>query len=235
MKPYTLSTILLAASFAVAKEKISLQWAICDSSPQDVLPKLGLDPTTPPYKENPITYYDELPPVYISEGIMLRAKTNKGQPLSTVKVRFPELKSNVPEFVECGWDQYGDQRTYTCEKRCPRDPESPKIWCDEQLQFVGQYHDLDWSTLAAYGPFPDAKWKVHIGGYKAKFDDVVASDSLHLMEIEAQVPLAKANKAYKKITRHLKKRGVVLCDPQDGKTLRLFHAMGYTGNGRSEL
>lgn len=237
MKFYAPSVILLlvAPLAAVAKkEKVSLQWAICDPTPQDVLPKLGLKTTTPPYKENPITYYDELPPSYISRGLLFRTKTNKGQPLSTVKARFLEETTDIPDFVECGWDQYGDKAIYTCEKRCPLSSNSSSIWCDQQVQFAERYQELDWSALTPYGPYPNGKWKVHIEGYKTKFDDVAAG-SLHLMEIEAQVPLKKADDAFKKITRYLKKQGVILCEPQEGKTMRLFHAMGFIGDGREEL
>lgn len=227
--------LLLAAPFAVvAKEKISLQWAICDPTPQDVLPKLGLKATTPPYKENPITYYEELPPFYISKGLLFRTKTNKGRPLSTVKARFLEETTDIPDFVECGWDQYGDKATYSCEKRCPLSSNSSSIWCDQQVEFAERYQDLDWSALKPYGPYPNGKWKVRIEGYKTKFDDVAAG-SLHLMEIEAQVPLKKAEHAFKKITHYLEKQGVVLCEPQEGKTMRLFHAMGLSGHGREEL
>lgn len=226
------TALVLAAPFAAAKEKISLQWALCDKTPQDVLQKVGLG-TSLPYKENPITYYDEQPPVYTQEGLMFRTKTNKGQPLSTVKVRFDKETLDVPEFVECAWDRYGDKSTYTCEKRCPLDLNASSVWCDEQVDFAGQYKDIDWSGMTAYGSYQDAKWKLRLEGYKAKFDDV-ATGSLHLMEIEAKVPIKKADKAYKAITRSLNDRGVVLCEPQEGKTLRLFRDMGYIGE-RAEL
>lgn len=54
------------------------------------------------------------------------------------------------------------------------------------------------------------------------------------MEIEAKVPIKKADKAYSAITQSLKDRGVVLSEPQEGKTLRLFRDMGYIGE-RAEL
>lgn len=234
MKLHTLYTILLLATpFATAKEKISLQWALCDPNPQEVLQKLGLG-TSPPYKENPITYYDTQPPVYISENLMFRTKTNKGQPLSAVKARFDKETLDVPDFVECAWDRYGDEPTYTCEKRCPLDPTATTVWCDEQVRFAERYEDIDWSGLTAYGPYQNAKWKVRVEGYKAKFDDVAAG-SLHLMEIEAKVPRSKGDEAFEEITQSLRDRGVVLCDRQEGKTMRLFRAMGYFGDERSEL
>lgn len=237
MKPYTLPTVLLLAlSLALAEELASLQWAICDPSPQDTLAKLGLGVTTPPYKENPITYYDEQPPFHISSGLMFRTKTNKGQPLSTVKIRFQEETSNVPDFVECTWASYGDNRpTYTCEKRSPLNLTSPgQIWQREQVQFAQRYRQIDWAALRAYGPYSNAKWKVSIEGRKAKFDDVVAG-GLHLMEIEVKVPKAEADEAVEATTRYLRDRGVMLCERQEGKTMRLFRAMGYTGDEKKEL
>ncbi|KAF7589396.1 hypothetical protein BBP40_004339 [Aspergillus hancockii] len=226
MNLYILYTILsLAVPLVAAKEKTNLQWAICDRDPQSVLQKLGMG-NPGPYKENPITYYDEQPPVYISHGLMFRTKVNKGQPLSTVKARFHQETSDVPDGVECSWDRYGDKNTYTCEQRCPLRPDSSTVWCQDQVNFAERYQAINWAALHAFGPYPNAKWKLRIEGHKAKFDDVAAGD-LHLMEIEAKVPTAKADKAYQRITQYLHARGVVLCEQQVGKTLRLFRAMGY--------
>lgn len=227
--PRLLLSILLPSLFAYA-EKVSLQWAICDPNPQDTLTKLGLG-TPPPYKENPITYYDELPPVHIKHGLMFRTKTNKGVPLSTVKVQFPEVVHDVPSFVDCSWDHYAFNRpTFTCEKRCPLDG---NIWQEEQVEFAEQYGSVDWDALRPYGPYPNAKWKVRVAGYKAKFDDVVAGD-LHLMEIETKVHKKRVDDAIEEVTDYLNERGVVLCEPQEGKTKRLFREMGYL-NQREEL
>lgn len=231
--PTVYTALFLITTLATAKQKISLQWALCDPSPQSALPKLGLG-TSPPYKQNPITYYDTQTPTYISSSLMFRTKTNKGQHLSTVKAGFHDEKEtlDVPDFVECAWVRYGDERSYTCEKRCPLVDEST-IWCDEQVLFAGRYEDIDWDGMIGYGPYQNAKWKVRIEGYKTKFDDVVAG-SLHLMEIEAKVPIDKGDEAYDVITKFLRDRGVVLCDKQEGKTKRLFRAMGYIDE-RSEL
>ena len=218
---------LFGASLVLAKEKTSLQWAICEPSPGDALTKLGLPSTTPPYKENPITYYDEQPPVHIETGIMFRTKTNKGQPLSVVKVRFDQETSDVPGFVACGWGSYGQSpATYTCEKRCPLDSPPGETWRRKQMRFAERYTDINWDALHQYGPYQNPKWKIRIAGYKAKFDNVLA-EGLHLMEIEASVPLAEADEAVERITRYLEQRGIELCDAQEGKTMRLFRSLGY--------
>ncbi|KAJ5872304.1 uncharacterized protein N7529_004657 [Penicillium soppii] len=232
MKPQTfLFNVLLISPFSYAKQKISLQWAICDLSPQDTLAKLGHN-ALPSYKENPITYYDEYPPIHINSGLMFRTKTNKGQPLSTVKVRFPGAVTDLPDFVDCSWNQYGNNSpSFTCEKRCALDS---TIWQEEQVRFAERYETIDWDALHAYGPYPNAKWKVRIKGYKTKFDDVVVGD-LHLMEIEVKVLREEAHGALQTITKHLKKRNVVLCEPQQGKTMRLFRAMGYLDYKNEEL
>jgi hypothetical protein len=232
MKPQTfLFNVLLISPIAYAEGKISLQWAICDSSPQDTLAKLRLG-AAPPYKENPITYYDEHPPIHISSGVMFRTKTNKGQPVSTVKVRFPGAVPDVPEFVDCSWGQYGiNPPSFACEKRCPLDS---KVWQDEQVQFAEQYETVDWDALRAYGPYQNAKWKVRVEGYKAKLDNVVVG-GLHLMEVEVKVRWEESHDALQAITQYLSERGVVLCEPQEGKTMRLFRAMGYFSDGNEEL
>ncbi|KAJ5301249.1 hypothetical protein PENANT_c023G07812 [Penicillium antarcticum] len=232
MKPQAFFfNVLLTSPFTYAKEKISLQWAICEPSPQDTLAKLGRN-ASPPYKENPITYYDEYPPIHISSGLMFRTKTNKGQQFSTVKVRFPRAVTGIPDFVDCSWNQYGaNSPSFTCEKRCPLDS---TVWHEEQVQFAERYQAVDWDALRAYGPYQNAKWKVRIEGYKTKFDDVVAGD-LHLMEVEVQVPREDAHGALQAITQYLKNRKVSLCEPQEGKTMRLFRAMGYIADENEEL
>ncbi|KAJ1709894.1 hypothetical protein NYO67_7950 [Aspergillus flavus] len=231
MKSYLYHAVLLLTAPLVTAKKTNLQWAICDSDPQTVLQKLGLG-TPEPYKENPITYYDTSPPVYISDGLMFRTKTSKGEDISTVKVRLQQESSDVPDSAECVWDRYGESPTYTCEKRCPL--RESTIWCDQQIELAEHYEKVNWEELTNYGPYPNAKWKIRIEGYKAKFDDVAAG-SLHLMEIEAKVPKEKADKAYEEVTQHLESLGIVLCDPQEGKTARLFRAMGYTKDERDDL
>ncbi|KAE8157122.1 hypothetical protein BDV40DRAFT_59643 [Aspergillus tamarii] len=231
MKSSIYYAVLLLAAPLVTAKKANLQWAICDPDPQTVLQKLGLG-TPDPYKENPITYYDTNPPVYASDGLMFRTKTSKGENISTVKVRFQQETSDVPDLAECVWDRYGENPTYTCEKRCPL--QEPNIWCDQQIELAEHYEEVNWEELINYGPYPNAKWKVRIKGYKAKFDDVAAG-SLHLMEIEAKVPKRKADKAYKEMTEYLKSHGIVLCGVQEGKTARLFRAMGYAVDERGDL
>jgi hypothetical protein len=113
-----LAVVLLAAPSARAKDHINLQWSICDLNPQNVPQKLGED-ITDPYKQNPIIYYDTRPPVYTFQGLMFRTKTNKGQEISRVKVRFRRASLNVPDSFSCAWDRYGDKISYTCEKRYP--------------------------------------------------------------------------------------------------------------------
>ncbi|KAE8382470.1 hypothetical protein BDV26DRAFT_253530 [Aspergillus bertholletiae] len=224
------AVLFLAVPFVCA-EKTNLQWAICDADPAAVLHKLGLGARNP-YKENPITYYDTNPPVYLSDGLMFRTKISKGENISTVKIRFPHETSNVPGSAKCVWDRYGETLTYTCEQRCPLHPST--IWCNQQIQFAEHYENVNWEELTAFGPYQNAKWKVRIEGYKAKFDDVSAGP-LHLMEVEAKVPRSKADKAYEAVTRHLKRHGIVLCDPQEGKTARLFRAMGYAEGRQYDL
>jgi len=225
IKLYALLAVLqlVVPSQAKTKDEIHLQWAICDPSPQVVLEKFGKAGRNP-RKQNMITYYDMNPPVHTQQGLGLRTKTSKGQEISCVKSRFTEEKSDIPDTVDCVWDRYGNDTFYTCEKRSPLDATSP--WSDEQMQFANQYQNIEWEDITAFGPYLNTKWKLKIEGHKAVFDDV-ATRSLHIMEIEVKVSKSEGDDVYQTITENLKKRGVTLCDRQEGKTLRLFRAMGF--------
>ncbi|KAF4976697.1 hypothetical protein FZEAL_6677 [Fusarium zealandicum] len=214
-------------SFAGKHEEIHVQWSICDRDAATVLRKLG-EKVRDPYKNNPIVYFDTYPPTHAQQGVMFRKKVNKGEPFSLIKVRFNDKPEKAPGDRDCVWDRYGINTFYTCGERYSLSGKgkASQIWSDDQVEFAEQYDDIDWDGLVPYGPYPDGKWKLKLLGHKGKLDDVVAG-KLHLMEIE--VPLRKDGHeaVFRKMTDYLVERGVVLCDPQAPKTLRLFHEMGY--------
>lgn len=219
---------LFFISFSLSKkEKVSLQWSICDSNPHIVLQKLGKVISNPD-KLDPITYYDTNPPVYTPQGLMFRTKTRAGKEISLVKNRFIKEPPNVSNAV-CLWDRYGNRTNYVCKVQSFVN--GTKIWSDKQVRFAEHFWNrIFWNKLVAFGPYLNPKWKhLKVKGYKAVFDDVIVR-SLHLMELEVKVPKYKGDVAYWKITKYLKKCGVVLCDHQESKTMRLFHAMDYHPN-----
>ncbi|KAF4459300.1 hypothetical protein FALBO_13938 [Fusarium albosuccineum] len=217
----------IQSSSSSSGEEIHLQWSLCDRDAHAVLEKLG-EQVGDPYKSNPITYFDTMPPTHAQQDVMFRTKVNKGEPFSVIKVRFREQPPFTPPAASCVWDRYGSDVFYTCGERFSLTGKSVNIWSDEQIRFAEKYDDIDWDGLAPYGPFPDGKWKAEILGRKAKLDDVVAG-KLHLMEIEMSVPKDGSESVHREITEYLVERGVVLCDPQAPKTLRLFREMGYLG------
>jgi hypothetical protein len=227
MKPCSLVALALFfnPSFCLTNDKnIHLQWTLCDQDAETVLEKLG-EEVRAPYKRNPITYFDTMPPTHAQQGVMFRTKVNKGDPFSVIKVRFAEKPARLPPNAECVWDRYGDYVPYTCGARYLLSDKTKEIWSEDQVRFAEKYDDIDWDGLIPYGPFPDGKWKIKILGHKAKLDDVVAG-KLHLMEIELSTPRIGSREVYNKVTAYLEEHGVMLCDPQQSKTLRLFRDRG---------
>jgi len=148
------------------------------------------------------------------------------------KSEFDEENENVPLDADCGWDEYGNSTYFTCGMISPLDEgveDIEDIWSDDQVAFAERYQEVGWDGLVPYGPFLNPKWKLHIEGYKAVFDDVIAEaagSTLHLMEIEVEVKKSKGEKVHKKIEEYLRGRGVTICEPlQLPKTLRLFSAL----------
>ncbi|RGP59483.1 hypothetical protein FLONG3_11177 [Fusarium longipes] len=227
MKYYSLATLalILAPSFCLSRdESIHLQWSLCDRDADAVLEKLG-EEVRAPYKRNPITYFDTMPPTHAQQGVMFRTKVNKGDPYSVIKVRFDEKPAHLPLGADCVWDRYGDHIPYTCGSRYLLSDKTKGIWSKDQIRFAEKYDDIDWDGLVPYGPFLDGKWKLRILGHKAKLDDVVAG-KMHLMEIELSTPRIGSEEVYEMVTAYLEKHGVLLCDPQQPKTLRLFRDQG---------
>ncbi|ERF72739.1 hypothetical protein EPUS_04792 [Endocarpon pusillum Z07020] len=221
--------LILAVSLTPAEvsDEIHLQWSICDPNPQVVLQKLGEDVRSGPKKQSPITYFDTNPPVYLQQGRMFRTKTSHNEDLSLVKVRFAEKTSDIPDTVNCVWDRYGDQTFFTCEKRSSLDgDDGMSLWNEEQVRFAERYGDIVWEELVAFGPFLNAKWKLHLEGFRAVFDDVVVK-SHHLMEIEIRVSTFEGDGVYHVVTKYLREHGLELCDDQESKTFRLFQVLGY--------
>ena len=207
--------------FAFGDSKIDLQFSICDSSPEAVLQKL--DQAKAKTKESPITYYDSPLPQYLQDGVSLRTKTKKNANISSVKIRF-DREVQIPE-ANCEWDLYGTQEKYTCEVTASvHHPKHP--WSKEQKLFLSRYYqESDLSSLQAFGPYRDRKWKLEHKGEKISFDSVDTDEAGPIMEISQKVPYSQKEETYAKFQHWLRKHGVVLCDRQEPKTARLFRAL----------
>ena len=223
MKKAICFLLVLAPAMSFADQTVNLQWSICDSSPEAVLQKMGASDTSKS-KTEVITYYDTQPPVFDSQGISFRTKgTNQD---SVVKVRFDQEPANTPAGADCLWERYGNQEKYVCEidQDLPGNQSSP--WSADQLNFVDQYKRVDPATLIAFGPYDNPKWKVKLGsGLKGTFD-TVETPGQHLMELEIKLDKSEDDSTYDQVTSVLNSAGVILCPVQEGKTTRLFKAMG---------
>lgn len=206
---------------AMADDTVNLQWSICDSSPQVVLQKFGSSKTSSD-KEEVITYYDTNPPTFDPRGIAFRTKSSDQS--SLIKIHFDQVPSNVPASANCLWERYGNQEKYVCEIDNDLSGSSP--WSADQLSFVGQYQAVNTSALVAFGPYNNPKWKIKFGGgLKGTFDTVEAQQQ-HIMELEIKTDKADDDDTYDQVTAILNQAGIVLCPVQEGKTTRLFKAMG---------
>lgn len=232
LSSFELLIIFVLAAFTLSDDTIDIQWAICDEDAETVLQKLGEDGKEP-YKAYNITYYDTSPPIYTALGLGFRMKVKKhgrqAYRVSMIKARFDEESENVPLEADCVWDQYGQSTYFTCGMPCPLDDETEDIWSNSQIAFAERYQEMDWASLVPYGPFLNPKWKLHIQGYKAVFDDVmaeIAGSPLHLMEVEVEAESSIGDEVHEKIDKYLRGRGVKICEPlQLPKTLRLFAAL----------
>ena len=228
----SIAFLALIIPSTLAKQKVDLQWAICDKDAETVLRKLG-EAGVPPHKANNITYYDINPPVYTAVGLGFRTKVRKHHPISLIKARFGEENEDVPIEADCVWDQYGNATFFTCGLPSPLNDQAEERWSADQVAFAERYQDVDWNGLVPYGPFLNPKWKLRMEGHKAVFDDVrvpTAGSMLHIMEVEVKVKRSKSKKVHKAITKYLEDHGVVICKPvQLPKTLRLFKAL-YDGS-----
>ncbi|KAI4217423.1 MAG: hypothetical protein LQ351_000018 [Letrouitia transgressa] len=220
---------------------ISLQWAICDTSPSTVLRKLSYTPTPTPHKLQNITYFDLSTPNYTAQGLAFRTKLHKHVPISMVKARFADESDDVSEGAKCKWDRYGNRSWFTCGVSSPL-VEGKGLWSAEQVSFAERYFpSIQWDRLVPYGPFLNPKWKIKISGRKAVFDSVeavIAGQVVHLMEVEVKVKeneVGKEGGLYEAITRVLADARVIICGPtQLPKTLRLFKALQWGEEGEEE-
>ncbi|MGZ3695018.1 MAG: hypothetical protein ACXWQO_12760 [Bdellovibrionota bacterium] len=210
---------LVPVLFAHAEETVDLQWSVCDATPEKVLKKI--DEADAKEKCERISYYDTEYPELALAGVSVRYKKEKGE--SSVKVRFSQ-KTKVPD-ADCEWDRYGRKEQYSCE--VTNEPDSSREpWSEEQEEFLGRYYrKADTSALVAYGPFTDRKWKFDHEENKVSFDSVDTGYG-HLMEFSVKVPRSEANATAREFTAWLKENEISLCEIQEGKTLRLFRAMG---------
>lgn len=132
---------------------------------------------------------------------------------------------------------------FTCGVPSPL-VEGQPVWSDAQIKFATRYHpEIQWDRLVPYGPFLNPKWKIRIKDRIAVFDSVevvlpLSGKKVHLMEVEIGIKgkkVKKGDKYYRKFTKHLEKRGVVICEePQLPKTLRLFEALAKDNEERKE-
>jgi hypothetical protein len=218
---------LLPGFSGLADEQATLEWSICDSSPESVLQKLAVSDADPS-KSVEATYYDSNPPTYVQQGIEFRTKLKKNENESLVKIRLPGGPASATAGDDCQWERYGSNEVYACQAQSDADQgETP--WSPDQTAFASRYASVNWNSLVAFGPYANPKWLVNIAGQNGVFDSV-ETPVAHLMELEIQIPQTSEDVVYSSVTDALNQAGVELCVVQEGNTFRLFKGMGLLPN-----
>lgn len=209
---------------ANASPAVDNQWAVCDSNPSAVLKKFGGNSELDVHKIQIITYYDTETATYIRDGVTFRTKATNSKDESSVKIHFPsatEIKD-----ADCQWDRYDSDMHFTCDMKNKLKEDEP-LWSNRQSTFLADnYRSVNVNKLKSFGPFDNRKWNLQWNGLKVVFDTVDTKEAGHLMEFSIQTPYDLNDTTYADFTTWLKDKDITLCSRQEGKTARLFRAMG---------
>jgi hypothetical protein len=215
--------LLLFLSFpfsASAADITELQWAICETSGPAVLEKLGQEDWSA--EESSITYFETKVPSYFDRGVSFRVKEKNGEAVAIVKVRGEGAE---PGSERCEWDRYGKVETYACKYEARRVREASP-WTEAQKRFVEKFLPVDWANLVPYGPYTVEKWQGKLKKEKLSLEVLRPAGLDPILELSARVATDEAEEVYRKISDRLDRDGVRLCRKQEGKTNRLFRALG---------
>jgi hypothetical protein len=217
--------LFILAAPAFASEITELQWAVCDTSPAAALEKLGQEDWS--FEESSITYFETKEPSYFAKGVSFRVKERNGEAVAIVKVRGDGAQ---PGSERCEWDRYGQQETFACKYEARRVREASP-WTEAQKRFAEKFLPVDWASLVPYGPYPVGKWQGKLKKEKVSLEALRAGGAGPILELSARVDSSEAEEVYRKITDRLERDGVRLCRKQEGKTDRLFRALGLRAAG----
>ncbi|RZA07892.1 MAG: hypothetical protein EOP11_06475 [Proteobacteria bacterium] len=210
----------LSISAPAADEITELQWAICESDPAATLAKLGEEDWRE--ETSSITYFETKVPSYFADGLSFRVKEKNGAAVAIVKVRGDAAK---PGSERCEWDRYGAQETYACKYEArPSSETSP--WTEAQKKFIEQFKPVRWAALVPFGPYAVTKLQGKIKKEKVSLEALRVPGRSSILELSARVSSAEAEEIYRKISDRLDRADVRLCRQQEGKTERLFRALG---------
>lgn len=215
---------LLIPFLAPASEVTELQWAVCEPNAGVMLEKLGQEDWLS--EESSITYFESKVPSYFAKGLSFRVKEKAGEAVAIVKVRGEGAE---PGSERCEWDRYGKVETYACKYEARRVREASP-WTEAQKRFVEKFQPVAWASLVPFGPYPVKKWQGKLKKERLNLEALEVAGVGNFLELSARVDSLEAEEVYRKISDRLDRDNVRLCRKQEGKTDRLFRALGLRQN-----
>jgi hypothetical protein len=227
--------IVLCAAFSTMTQvgmafETELQWTVCEPNAEAVLEKMGQEADTDSEEKN-LSFLEMEDLRYQGLGVTFRVIQNGEKAKTTVKVKFAgpdEVNWQALNEVDhkCEWDHYSSSRKFTCnlnQKNSGR-----PVFTALQLKALRGLTGLEITAqeleeIPVWGRVGLEIWDLaNDSAWPLTFEIVRASDGFSLMELSSRVDEKDEGKALAEIGSEIRKRGLVLCAKQGGRTRELL-------------